>query len=287
MYRRVVNKILNHEKYKHNTGKFFAIGNWQIEPDIICLAKSLAAGLPLSVVIAKKENTDSLPGGCIGGTYVGNPVVCRAALEVIKIIEEENLLERAVKIGNQLKKRFLEMKEKYPIIGEIRGMGAMMAIELMKDQKTEARAYLVSELKLALEDVDTLVSMGSMFLEIGDLSCATHCLLRAVDTDCASAGAYYYLGVISVLKEEFEDAAELFSHALDIRDDHVPTLRDSAYVCLEMGKLTEAAKRIKKARTLDPGDPQVKELDRRVVLARAKSRAVGFLCRCGFRNSRN
>ena len=122
------------------TGKFFAIENWQIEPDITCLAKSLAAGLPLSAVIAKKELTDSLPGGCIGGTYVGNPLACRAALEVIKIIEEENLLERAVKIGNQLKKRFLEMKDKYPIIGEIRGMGAMMAIELVKDQKTKEPA---------------------------------------------------------------------------------------------------------------------------------------------------
>jgi len=122
------------------TGKFFAIENWQIEPDITCLAKSLAAGLPLSAVIAKKELTDSLPGGSIGGTYVGNPLACRAALEVIKIIEEENLLERAVKIGNQLKKRFLEMKEKYPIINEIRGMGAMMAIELVKDQKTKEPA---------------------------------------------------------------------------------------------------------------------------------------------------
>ncbi|MEA2022607.1 MAG: aspartate aminotransferase family protein [Candidatus Caldatribacteriota bacterium] len=118
------------------TGKFFAVEHWGIEPDIICLAKSLAAGMPLSAVISKNEITDSIPGGCIGGTYVGNPIACRAALEVIKIIEEENLLERAVKIGNQLKKRFQEMKEKYTIVGEIRGMGAMMAIELVKDRET-------------------------------------------------------------------------------------------------------------------------------------------------------
>lgn len=122
------------------TGKFFAIENWDIEPDIICLAKSLAAGLPLSAVIAKKEITDSLPGGCIGGTYVGNPVACRAALEVINIIEEENLLERALKIGERLKERFLKMKNKYPLIGEIRGIGAMMAIELVKDRKTKEPA---------------------------------------------------------------------------------------------------------------------------------------------------
>ena len=122
------------------TGKFFAIENWDIEPDIVCLAKSLAAGLPLSAVIAKKEITDSLPGGCIGGTYVGNPVACRAALEVIKIIEEEHLLDRALKIGEKLKERFLKMKNKYPLIGEIRGIGAMIAIELVKDQKTKEPA---------------------------------------------------------------------------------------------------------------------------------------------------
>ena len=156
-----------------------------------------------------------------------------------------------------------------------------------QDEKAEAEDYLVCEMKLALEDAGTLVSMGSMFLEIGDLGCATHCLLGAVDIDCASADAYYYLGVISTLKEEFEDAAEFFSHALDIRGDHIPTLRDSAYVCLEMGKLAEAARRIKKARELDPDDPQSKQLDRRVALARTKSRATELLCRCGARNSRS
>ena len=122
------------------TGKFFAIENWDIEPDIVCLAKSLAAGLPLSAVIAKKEITDSLPGGCIGGTYVGNPVACRAALEVINIIEEEHLLDRALKIGEKLKERFLKMKNKYFLIGDIRGIGAMMAIELVKDQNTKEPA---------------------------------------------------------------------------------------------------------------------------------------------------
>jgi len=122
------------------TGKFFAIENWDIEPDIICLAKSLAAGLPLSAVIAKKEITDSLPGGCIGGTCVGNPVACRAALEVIKIIEEEHLLDRAVKIGEKLKERFLKMKDKYTLIGDIRGIGAMMAIELVRDRETKEPA---------------------------------------------------------------------------------------------------------------------------------------------------
>lgn len=122
------------------TGKFFAIENWDIEPDITCLAKSLAAGLPLSAVIAKKEITDPLPGGSIGGTYVGNPIACRAALEVIKIIEEEKLLDRALKIGERLKKRFLKMKDKYSIVGDVHGIGAMTAIELVKDRETKEPA---------------------------------------------------------------------------------------------------------------------------------------------------
>lgn len=122
------------------TGKFYAIENWDIEPDIICLAKSLAAGMPLSAVIAKKEITDSLPGGCIGGTYVGNPIACRAALEVIKIIEEEHLLDRALKIGERLKERFLQMQDRYLLIGDIRGIGAMRAIELVKDRETKEPA---------------------------------------------------------------------------------------------------------------------------------------------------
>jgi len=122
------------------TGKFYAIENWDIEPDIVCLAKSLAAGLPLSAVITKKEITDSLPGGCIGGTYVGNPVACRAALEVINIIEEEHLLDRALKIGERLKEQFLKMKDKYSIVGETRGIGAMMAVELVKDRNTKEPA---------------------------------------------------------------------------------------------------------------------------------------------------
>src|SRR6056297_676004 len=122
------------------TGKFFAIENWNIEPDMTCLAKSLASGLPLSALIARKEITDSLPGGSIGGTYVGNPLACQAAIEVINIIEKKNLLERAIMIGNRLKKRFLEMKEKYSIIGDVRGIGAMTAIELVRDRETKEPA---------------------------------------------------------------------------------------------------------------------------------------------------
>jgi tetratricopeptide (TPR) repeat protein len=150
---------------------------------------------------------------------------------------------------------------------------------LREDQKTKARAYLVSELKLALEDANTLVSMGSMFLAIGDTGYATRCLLKAVDLDCADADAYYYLGVISAIKGEFEDAAELFAHTLDIKSQYIPALRDSAYVYLAMGKLTDAAEKISKAKALDGNDPQLKKLEKAVIAARIRGRIMNSVRR--------
>ena len=155
--------------------------------------------------------------------------------------------------------------------GTLPGPGYRLAQHaLSQGRNAEARAYLMSEMKLTLEDADTLVSMGSMFLTLGDLGCATHCMLRAVDIDCANADAYYYLGVINALKGDFEDAAELFSHSLDIRKDDFATLRDSGAVCLELGRLPEAAERLQKARNLDHNDPQLKKIERRLAVARAK-----------------
>ncbi len=122
------------------TGKLFAIEHWDIEPDLITVAKSLAAGMPLSAVIGKKEIMDSPIEGAIGGTYVGNPVCCRAAIEVLNIIEEENLLERAKDIGKKIRGRLDEMKEKYELIGDVRGIGAMLAIEFVKDRETKEPA---------------------------------------------------------------------------------------------------------------------------------------------------
>ena len=122
------------------TGKMFAIENWGIEPDIIAAGKSIAAGLPLSAVIAKKEIIDSLPNNSIGGTYVGNPVACRAAIEVLNIIEDEKLLERAERVGEKIRKRFLKMKDKYEIVGDVRGIGAMLGIEFVKNRETKEPA---------------------------------------------------------------------------------------------------------------------------------------------------
>ena len=150
---------------------------------------------------------------------------------------------------------------------------------LMIGEWKEAANFLVSELKLAPEDVDTLVSMGSMFLTIGDLDYATHCMMRAIDIDCAHAEAYYYLGLISAAKGQFEEAAEFFGHALDIRPKDVCVLRDSAIVYLAMGRLADAAARIEKALRLAEDDPQLKMLDRRVRRLQATERIRDVLCR--------
>jgi 4-aminobutyrate aminotransferase/(S)-3-amino-2-methylpropionate transaminase len=122
------------------TGKFFACEHYGIEPDLITLAKSLAAGMPLSAVVGVQEVIDAPGDSAIGGTYVGNPVACAAALAVLDIVEEENLLERAVKLGRYMKERFLQMQQKYEIIGDVRGLGAMVGIELVKDRTTKEPA---------------------------------------------------------------------------------------------------------------------------------------------------
>jgi 4-aminobutyrate aminotransferase/(S)-3-amino-2-methylpropionate transaminase len=122
------------------TGKFFAFEHFDVFPDLICVAKSLGSGLPLSGVIGKAEIMDAPLPNAIGGTYAGNPLACRAAIEVIKALEEEDLLKRAVQIGERIKVRFNALKERFKIVGDVRGLGAMMAMELVKDRKTKEPA---------------------------------------------------------------------------------------------------------------------------------------------------
>lgn len=122
------------------TGKLFACECFGIEPDLICLGKSLAAGLPLSGVVGRAELMDSVPESGIGGTFAGNPVACRAALEVLDIIEDEGLLHRAAELGQEILTRFGQLQGKFELIGDVRGMGAMVALELVKDRETKEPA---------------------------------------------------------------------------------------------------------------------------------------------------
>ncbi|MEZ5593039.1 MAG: 4-aminobutyrate--2-oxoglutarate transaminase [Gammaproteobacteria bacterium] len=115
------------------TGKLFAIEHSGVVPDLMTLAKSLAGGFPLSAVVGRAEIMDApLPGG-LGGTYSGNPLSCAAALAVLDVIEEENLIERGQQLGERLADRFRTMADHFECIGDVRNLGAMVAVELFKD----------------------------------------------------------------------------------------------------------------------------------------------------------
>src|SRR5699024_11645936 len=110
------------------TGKWFASEHFDIEPDLMTVSKSLAAGLPLSGVVGKSEILDAAEPGELGGTFGGNPVACAAALTVIDIVKEENLCEKAEQLGQRLEEALKAHAEKHSFIGEIRRLGAMVAV---------------------------------------------------------------------------------------------------------------------------------------------------------------
>ena len=122
------------------TGKMFASEYWEIFPDIIAASKSIAGGLPLSSVTARSEIIESSQVGGIGGTFCGNPLACVAALKVIEVMQRDNYAARALEIGKIIRPRLELMKDKYLLIGEVRGRGAMLAFELVKDRKTKEPA---------------------------------------------------------------------------------------------------------------------------------------------------
>lgn len=122
------------------TGEMLAINHWGIEPDLVTIAKSLAAGMPLGAVVGREEMMSSPQVGGLGGTYGGNPVCCRAALAVLEIFEEDNLLDTARKLGVKLRTRFDAFAEKFELVGDVRGLGPMLALELVKDRVTKEPA---------------------------------------------------------------------------------------------------------------------------------------------------
>jgi 4-aminobutyrate aminotransferase / (S)-3-amino-2-methylpropionate transaminase / 5-aminovalerate transaminase len=119
------------------TGRMFAIEHSGVEPDLMTVAKSIAGGVPLSGVVGKAQIMDAPPPGGLGGTYAGSPLACAAALAVLDIIAEEQLIERARVLGTQLVTRLKALQAKYPSIGEVRGLGSMVAIELVKNRRAD------------------------------------------------------------------------------------------------------------------------------------------------------
>ena len=145
------------------TGKYFAMQHHGLVPDVMCVAKSLGAGMPISGIVGRKEIIDAPQSGGTGGTYGGNPVACRAALAVMDIFEEENLLEQAQRLGEKLQSRFKAWMGQYEIIGEERGLGPMRALELVTDRetKTPASAQAKALVKFCVDKGLLLLACGA------------------------------------------------------------------------------------------------------------------------------
>jgi 4-aminobutyrate aminotransferase/(S)-3-amino-2-methylpropionate transaminase len=143
------------------TGHMFACEDESVVPDLIVTAKGIAAGLPLAGVTGRADVMDSIHLSGLGGTYGGNPIACAAALGAIETIEKDNLVERANKIGKIMTDALNEMAKKYSIIGEVRGRGAMQAIELVKPGSDEPN----SEAQAAI--IKYCVSKGVLILSAG------------------------------------------------------------------------------------------------------------------------
>ncbi|MGL6032700.1 MAG: 4-aminobutyrate--2-oxoglutarate transaminase [Kurthia gibsonii] len=142
------------------TGTTFAIEQFDVVPDLMTVSKSLAAGLPLSGVIGRKEIMEAANPGELGGTYAGNPVACEAALAVIDILHEEKLCEKAQALGERIKKHLYGYAEKYSFVGEIRGLGAMVAVEIVDEQKAPNKEATATIAKYANANGLLLLTAG-------------------------------------------------------------------------------------------------------------------------------
>ncbi len=177
------------------SGRMFASEYWaevSVQPDIIATAKSIAAGIPLSAIVADTRIMEQVPSGTVGGTYCGNPLACAAALKTIEIMEREHLAERSLSIGAKVMERYQKMQLKYPIIGDIRGMGGMIGIEFVKNTQTKEPA-------------------DGMTAEIIRL-CASKGLL------VEGAGTYHnvirFLAPLVITEEQLEAGLDIFEEAI-------------------------------------------------------------------------
>jgi len=132
------------------TGAMFAVQHDGVAPDLMIVAKSMGAGMPISGVVGRAEIMDAPPPGTLGGTYSGNPVACAAALAVLDLFEQEDYAARSREVGHVVMERFLKLQEQYALVGDVRGQGGMVAMELVKDRTTkEPDAHAASDVLAA------------------------------------------------------------------------------------------------------------------------------------------
>jgi 4-aminobutyrate aminotransferase/(S)-3-amino-2-methylpropionate transaminase len=160
------------------TGRMFAIEHFGVEPDLMTVAKSIAAGLPLSAVVGKAEIMDAPAESAVGGTYVGNPVAQAAAVAVLDVFEEEGLVERAEHIGETIRSRMLGWQERFPAIGDVRGLGAMLAVEYVEDRQTKRPAP-----QIASRVAEEAAGRGLLLLKAGIHSNCNRVLCPLVISD--------------------------------------------------------------------------------------------------------
>jgi 4-aminobutyrate aminotransferase len=129
------------------TGKMFAMEHWDVVPDVICLAKALGGGLPLGAILARADLVDAWPPAAQGTTFGGNPVACRAGLATLRIVQDEGLMARAVAVGAYIQGRFREAQAGLPIIGDVRGKGLMVGVELINADGSPADEVVKAVMK--------------------------------------------------------------------------------------------------------------------------------------------
>jgi 4-aminobutyrate aminotransferase/(S)-3-amino-2-methylpropionate transaminase len=160
------------------TGRMFAIEHFGVEPDIITVAKSIAAGVPISGVLGRADIVDRAGDSTIGGTYVGSPLGCVAGIAVLDQIEQRDLLARGRAIGERMRSRFEAMQATYPQLGDVRGLGPMLALEFVKDPTTKEPAP-----ELATAVAEGAMQRGLMILKAGINGQCLRVLIALVATD--------------------------------------------------------------------------------------------------------
>ena len=160
------------------TGRMFAYEHSGIQPDLVTIAKSVAGGLPLSAVVGKAAIMDAPAPGGLGGTYAGNPIACAAALAVLDVFEEEHLVERGARIGARMCERLNGLAREVDAIGDVRGLGAMLAVELVVDRGSKAPAAA-----FAAAIVERARDLGLLLLKCGPAKNVVRFLPPLVATD--------------------------------------------------------------------------------------------------------
>jgi len=160
------------------TAKMFAMEHYEVAPDIITMAKSLAGGFPLSAITGRAELMDHPQPGGLGGTYGGNPVACRAGLAVLDQLEKKDLLSRSEKIGKKVLETFKDFYDRFPSVGDVRGLGAMVGMELVTDRKSKEPATALTK-----RLIETCREKGLLMISAGTHANVIRPLMPLVITD--------------------------------------------------------------------------------------------------------